>query len=1111
MASTAEPRAGIRRLQALKLRLEGDADSSDVMLKSTKQIPDRADRKRKKERPLKGKGPTTKGNAGGGGSVEPGKERKDADRPANSQRQGIHDAVTATLASSRHRKQILVLNGEPYPGKDRSMAAAAGDAYTKTTRKKTGVKGLNTVQRRRLHVEMLATETASATLSMKKLEPPVDPAKAKAAAMRQRRMRKLRARRKATGEYDRLVAVKLKRHNSSEASRLQRNLREQMRRSDKRPAAIGADMQISDGDKTRPQPPSLSTEETKYKKRILERQHRAATKANNKLASTTSIPTTSGLRNSTPILCDIEQRRRRRDEALHILRTKRQIVHGENAGPDRKRHEPPHMGEGPPCRRDEIDVGHEACPSGEVKIDVKVEGVGVGLLNDLSTSCPHSDIQQQLPLKEEPWPGAAAEADVMEEGQVSPIIFGEPVKRPDNGTEQTDPKNDLPLDMMPIPRKTTSNNTTSASSFVIPKRSTNNSAGHTEATLVPRTNDDRKQLERLGVEVPPGSSLASPQLSNRDPIRTPRKRSKNVVPVKISIFSPQERTLMRLARKRNSILSAAAEIEPDAALSASTKAHMAGYEVYGVDGKVLSDLVPRWSCATKCKVTSTKELIPASYFGVSLCAPVAEGNAESTFDEYINAERRRVHCYEELRFERPEDREFYQRRMYGTTFVPQQLRGWTTLIIRRVRFERKSTGIRFNQGRDREEFAASLSKRYSFNGSVPRCNIPRENWLNLMKSQPSTAYLHYRNREDAERASHMFRDDYGNLLEMKLEYKAGVTISRRSSPADGDRSKETPRSNPSEHSAHEPSRAGSPRTTPQCKQEYQSVTNNDHPFSRYDQPPSASEEDREVGSPICGYMCPRALLRRRSRSRSRSHSRPKAPLSQDQTNISAACGTDDIAQAASLSFSETMNETRENGKEIETIGMDGSIRDSKNDEAGDLNSQARAASPTAPLSTGATENMSTSRIESDEEEQEEGEIDSRTVPMTSATWRDERERRWSPPMRWQQVRREEAGYYADSREPGGGYNPYQYNRGPDRRRSRSRSRPRDAWCEPGHGGGWGGSYIDDRRHFRGFDNHCDDSGYGRRMLWDEVGRNGGRDYRDEGYNSRGADAYSRHY
>ncbi|KAG6620146.1 Glycosyl hydrolase family 10 protein [Phytophthora cinnamomi] len=205
MASTAEPRAGIRRLQALKLRLEGDADSSDVMLKSTKQIPDRADRKRKKERPLKGKGPTTKGNAGGGGSVEPGKERKDADRPANSQRQGIHDAVTATLASSRHRKQILVLNGEPYPGKDRSMAAAAGDAYTKTTRKKAGVKGLNTVQRRRLHVEMLATETASATLSMKKLEPPVDPAKAKAAAMRQRRMRKLRARRKATGEGDSFI------------------------------------------------------------------------------------------------------------------------------------------------------------------------------------------------------------------------------------------------------------------------------------------------------------------------------------------------------------------------------------------------------------------------------------------------------------------------------------------------------------------------------------------------------------------------------------------------------------------------------------------------------------------------------------------------------------------------------------------------------------------------------------------------------------------------------------------------------------------------------------------------------------------------------------------
>jgi len=69
------------------------------------------------------------------------------------------------------------------------------------------------------HSDLLRTQQAEA-----------DTAKAKAAMRRQRRMQKLRARRQATGELSRLAAVKLKRLALADASRLKRNLREQLRR-----------------------------------------------------------------------------------------------------------------------------------------------------------------------------------------------------------------------------------------------------------------------------------------------------------------------------------------------------------------------------------------------------------------------------------------------------------------------------------------------------------------------------------------------------------------------------------------------------------------------------------------------------------------------------------------------------------------------------------------------------------------------------------------------------------------------------------------------------------------------------------------------------------------
>ncbi|KAE9031700.1 hypothetical protein PR001_g10942 [Phytophthora rubi] len=1112
----------VRWLQALKTGLDTDADSSDATPKSATQIPERADMERREEKPLERK---AKGNVSGGA----GTGRHDGDRSARLRPQEVHDA-TGALETHNRRKQRLVLGREPHPAKERTNpAAVGGDAHNEAARKRPEEKAGKVVQRKRPRVEVLATEKANNALPTKP-EPPVDPATAKAAAVRQRRMRKLRARRKATGEFDRLVAVKSKRHDSSEASRLQRNLRDQMRR--KRSSAVGADVQVGDGVKRQAQPPSLTTEEAKVRKRLLERQRRAAVKAKKERSTAANIlPPTPRRKDPATALCDTEKRRRQRDEVLHLLGAKRRVVHGDNAVPDRKRRRIPHEGEGAPANRtnktDESVVGIGLSPNG-CKIDVKADEADHGHQNDLSTNCPLPEIEQQLALKEEPRSDTVVEADAMEEGQVSPPILDEPVKMPDTSTEQIDTlDNDVLLDMMPIPRKSTGGNhaATSAAPFVIPKRSANNYAERVETNLVPHANGDGKQLERVDAEVKPVSSLlASPELSNRDPIRTQRKRTKSVVPVKASTFSAQDQTLMRLARKRNSILFAVAEIEAEALLKTSTNAHLVGYEVYDGDGKILPDLIPRLSCATKREMASNKDSCTASFFGVSLCAPMAEGEADAAVNENNADAGRKINCYEELRFERPEDREFYQRRMYGTTFVPQHLRGWTTLIIRRVRFERKSTGIRFNQERDREEFAASLSKRYTFNTSVPRCNIPRDNWLKLMKTQPSTAYLHYRNREDAERASHNFRDDFGNPLEMKLEYKAGVVISRSSSPAVGGRYSETSRRSNSSEREQSPhlSRSDSSRTNPRWQQQHQS-TNSDYPFSRYESKPPAHRtgEGGQYGSPINEDARSRAHLR--SRSRSRSNSCPKA----DQTCNSVASDTGTGAQArAASSLPETVNETGENGKEMASTGSCGSAHVSENDGSGDINSQARAASPTAPpsLPTGTTGNTSTAESESDEEEKEEGEIDSSTVPMTNATCHEERDRRWSP-RHWQQAPREQEEYYAASREPAQGYHPYeqqynrdpdrrQYNRGSDRRRSRSRSQPRDTWCELGRGGGWGDSYSNEGRHFQGSDpTGCyDDNGRGWRMRSDEMGHHGGRDYRDGGYDSRSADAsYPRYY
>ncbi|DAZ98833.1 TPA: hypothetical protein N0F65_000989 [Lagenidium giganteum] len=124
-------------------------------------------------------------------------------------------------------------------------------------------------------------------------------------------------------------------------------------------------------------------------------------------------------------------------------------------------------------------------------------------------------------------------------------------------------------------------------------------------------------------------------------------------------------------------------------------------------------------------------------------------------------------CYNVLEFSSCAERDWFQNRMYGTTFVPQFLRGRTSLIARNIRYERKSTGIRFNSQRDLEEFRVALSERFRVNKSVPRCEILPKNWQMMMNKQASFVFMHYQNREDADYAARTYTDDYGAALEYK--------------------------------------------------------------------------------------------------------------------------------------------------------------------------------------------------------------------------------------------------------------------------------------------------------------------------------------------------------
>ncbi|KAH7476621.1 Endo-1,4-beta-xylanase [Phytophthora ramorum] len=878
------PQKKINWLKRLNLALDDD-DSSDATPQSTD--PERTHKKQQKKTPVKARRDDEDGGVAVDNSIRKRKDGSGHVKDNGEEPEARRRPQKQNKSEERRKRSHHGSGSENRLEKSRTPTTVGGmdeDGGHQTKPKEQAGK---MTHRKRYHAEMATKDKTDQGAVDLKPEVSVDPAKAKAAASRQRRMRKLQARRKATGEHDRLTAIKLKRHDLLKASRIKRN---QRRNTGKAIAAANKNCDVKD--EVLAGPRHSSSEEAKERKRMLERQRRAALKAKKELAAQSNVSSLS----KHSLSADRPPNWQKRQEELRRALGAKPRVLSEEGEPSQKRHkmqlerkdasvkvikEPaletaskispvksPLSNNSEARSTDKSKVGqvkivefqqiakqngegekggvHTPIPPKRVTNGgVKPELDSVNTCSNQTEGADLSGGQEEPERKQD----HVVKTEIQEEGQVSSPalvsgVSGETTE-PQSGNEKkaSDEKEGMLLDMMPIPRKAFKRGppAENAASFVIPKRSTNGQADDHPASRA--TNPPEAPIPVLTKLLP--SPKSSPHYSIRDPIRSQRKRKKNPVPVKKSMLSAEDRALMRLGRKRNSIFMAVSELafqpSPCEGSKKMSTTRMMGYEVLGIDGIALPDLIPRLSCATRREMASAKDSFDSPFFGVSLSIPKAKGDNCSTVDECAGGVHK-MSCYEKLEFERPEDRDFYQRRMYGTTFTPQRLRGRTTLIVRNTRFERKSTGIRFNQDRDREEFAASLSKRYTFNKSVPRCTIPRENWQKLTRNQLSTAYLHYYNREDAERASHAFYDDLGNPLELRLEYKAGVVISRSSSPAPAGRSNRAPRrSCSSERSAPEPSplssHGGSVRSTPHRGRERQRAANGDYRYSRYDLPP----------------------------------------------------------------------------------------------------------------------------------------------------------------------------------------------------------------------------------------------------------------------------------
>ncbi|GMF13844.1 unnamed protein product [Phytophthora lilii] len=972
------------------------------------------------------------------------------------------------------------------------------------------------------------------TRDSEKAKSTVEPAKVKAAALREQRKQKLLASRASNGEGGKLAAFKLKRQQSAEALNEKERVRMRAIRAacGARKISVGDEADVEDeGDPRRSR--LVSKKGISDKSVVKHKSHKSTVSTKEKIEKEPVEPaavttdTASNMvqaeREEQRTPADTVQMRREteRDATPPVTATTTfadpvkseddeeevSIAVAKAIDPKEPRGEvTEHVNE--KVTSVKIEKSEDSVKNVEKKIGdkngsncadpVKTEDTDDAKLNS-TTNGKETPVELTKPIAKEKMPTESNVADESsaepvrkedgEDGEVVlPAVANEaekPVKQEDGGEENIKEgvKQELLLDMMPIPRKTVKKEEpANAESFVIPKRTfpKNITDGPKDLARAVNAGKGDSQTGRLldppvsVAMLPVPSPESSPHLSMRELVPPQRKRLKNPVPLKNSNYSAHDRALMRLSRKRNSIFMAAVELADHAVDIRNNRkvpaTRMMGYEVYDADRKVLPDLIPRFSCATKREMASKKESYTSSFFGVSLSAPKAKGKIDSDECGDNDVQARKVNCYEELRFERPEDRAFYQRRMYGTAFVPLKLRGWITLIVRNARFERKSTGIRFNQDRDREEFAASLSKRYTFNKSVPRCDIPRENWQKLMRNQPGIVYLHYYNREDAEQASRVFLDDLGKPLELRLEYKAGVVISRSSSPAAGPRFQRTPRrSCSSERSAPErspqSSQNGSARNTPSWRRERPPRFGNDNRYSRPERgappPPPApwSRGEGRYGPPASGNKRPRALLERRSRSRSRSRQSRTGPGINDRMSTPSVASeawekANNVSEIAPGSDSDTP--ARKRARTVSHISHRSPVGDFERDTSEKISGSTRAGP-------------------------EDGELDSSVIVASKSEENlnrggDERrevQRIRSPPRRWQHEPVRKAGQMRDNfsnyprERPGTDHRPHpqQPSRDSNRRRSSSRSRPSN---RGGRGGSPGGRFAKERPNSREF-------------------------------------------
>ncbi|KAL4159911.1 hypothetical protein PRNP1_000484 [Phytophthora ramorum] len=716
------PQKKINWLKRLNLALDDD-DSSDATPQPTD--PERTHKKQQKKTPVKARRDDEDGGVAVDNSIRKRKDGSGHVKDNGEEPEARRRPQKQNKSEERRKRSHHGSGSENRLEKSRTSTTVGGmdeDGGHQTKPKEQAGK---MTHRKRYHAEMATNDKTDQSAVDLKPEVSVDPAKAKAAASRQRRMRKLQARRKATGEHDRLTAIKLKRRDLLKASRIQRN---QRRNTGKAIAAANKNCDVKD--EVLAGPRHSSSEEAKERKRMLERQRRAALKAKKELAAQSNVLSLSkhSLSADRP-----PNWQKRQEELRRALGTKPRVL-SEEGEPSQKRHkmqlerkdasakvikEPaletaskispvksPLSNNSEARLTDKSKVGqvkivefqqiakqngegekggvHTPIPPKRVTNGgVKPELDSVNTCSNQTEGADLSGGQEEPERKQD----HVVKTEIQEEGQVSSPalvsgVSGETTE-PQSGNEKkaSDEKEGMLLDMMPIPRKAFKRGppAENAASFVIPKRSTNGQADDHPASRA--TNPPEAPIPVLTKLLP--SPKSSPHYSIRDPIRSQRKRKKNPVPVKKSMLSAEDRALMRLGRKRNSIFMAVSELafqsSPCEGSKKMSTTRMMGYEVLGIDGIALPDLIPRLSCATRREMASAKNSFDSSFFGVSLSIPKAKEDNCSTVDECAGGVHK-MSCYEKLEFERPEDRDFYQRRMYGTTFTPQRLRGRTTLI-----------------------------------------------------------------------------------------------------------------------------------------------------------------------------------------------------------------------------------------------------------------------------------------------------------------------------------------------------------------------------------------------------------------------------------------------